>query len=80
MKYHRLPNYKNGNPSAQAIIVTCSTDGRLRVFVNEKAGGFGRIEEEEEEFDDLDGEVPFRVDDSTRLRIGEIPPGISKDL
>ena len=40
MKYHRLPNYKNGHPSVQHIIVTCSTDGRLRVFINEKSSDF----------------------------------------
>ena len=66
MKYHRLPNYKNGNPTVHHIIIACSTDGRLRVFVNEKANEYGQINEEEE-FEDYEGveEVPYRDSDDS---------------
>lgn len=36
----------------KSIIVTCSTDGRLRVFINEKLDGEIKEEDMEEEFQD----------------------------
>jgi hypothetical protein len=62
MKYQKIPNFKNGSPCVSSIILTCSTDGRLRVFVNEKKPDHGRIYElEEEEYDEFEGvqEVPY---------------------
>lgn len=36
------------------VIVACSTDGRIRVFINERLDG--RINEEDEDFEDFDNE------------------------
>jgi hypothetical protein len=55
IKYQRLPNYKNGNPTVHQIIIACSTDGRVRVFVNEKQSK-QRVGEEEDDADRINEE------------------------